>query len=794
MESEYARIPEDLSGIPLHTFSSQDTLIPAPLNHAAKATRTRNVDVCDEDEGLGSTVKLNPPQHDASSRSSWWFHRRSRGLPTKKRFSWRKPTGWRLGTTFAALLTFTILVINIILLGLASSIKPTATSVGREPSESIRPVKQGECGGIKELGIGLHLLINIVSTLLLGASNYCMQTISAPTRQDVDDAHSRGLFMDIGIPSMRNLGMIKTRRLIVWLCLGLSSIPWHLVYNSIIFVSTSNYMYEVYYADESFLQGAAFETELSSDDLDSIVDPDSSLSPEFAPYSPFEGFGAEKVQQDVMQSGKYEKLSNEECIREYAKNLIQERGNVILVIERPQNCSDFWQAPMNICVNSTTTSLYAALNYEVSFEADSNRIPNWYHWICTELSRYEFGAKDRPYLCSDGRWRDLVEEAEDWKVYGQKVQYCMSERLPSQCRLQVAINLIGVVIAFNVVKLVIIVMMTVGDIINQNPLVTIGDAIASFIERPDTRTEGMCLRSATEILASDDTQIVPAVVYRPHRNRWAAAVSGRRWWTASLMVLFSLVTVLGLLGFAVTALKAYGKDDFQSLWSLGIGAIAPHNLITGWEVPTYGEGGVVSTVLITNMPQVIFSFLYLILNGVVTSMSAAQEWSSHAHQSVHKQLRVSFPKGGQRSTFFLQMPYRFSVPMMAMSILMHWLISQSFFIAQVEEYRTGGGVSETTTGAFSPVAMFLTSLVMVVAFGIILGLARLRHLQEGMPVARNCSAAIAAACHGIPGTVLSERPVKWGVVVPAQLGRDGVGRCAFSNHPVEAPEPGQRYA
>lgn len=85
-------------------------------------------------------------------------------------------------------------------------------------------------------------------------------------------------------------------------------------------------------------------------------------------------------------------------------------------------------------------------------------------------------------------------------------------------------------------------------------------------------------------------------------------------------------------------------------------------------------------------------------------------------------------------------------------------------------------------------------MVMVVALCIILGLARFRSLQEGMPVARSCSAAIAAACHGIPGTVSSERPVKWGVVVPAYLGRDGVGRCAFSNDAVEAPEPGQRYA
>jgi hypothetical protein len=229
MESRYARVPEDLSGIPLHTFSSQDTLIPSPFHHAAKVTRIKNVDRGDEDDTMGSTVPLTSSAHHASSRSSWWSHRRSEGVPTKKRSPWRQPTGWRFGTTVAAFMTFTILIINIVMLGMASSIPPIAIDPDEKPSGNIRSVKQGECDEIKKLGIGLHLLINIVSTLLLGASNYCMQTISAPTRQDIDDAHSRGLFMDIGIPSIRNLRMIKTRRLIVWLCLGLSSIPLHLV-------------------------------------------------------------------------------------------------------------------------------------------------------------------------------------------------------------------------------------------------------------------------------------------------------------------------------------------------------------------------------------------------------------------------------------------------------------------------------------------------------------------------------------------------------------------------------------
>lgn len=302
-------------------------------------------------------------------------------------------------------------------------------------------------------------------------------------------------------------------------------------------------MYQVYYADESFLEGAAFETKYPEGYVDSKTGSNSDPYPEEYKEGPFVYLGAEQVQQDVMHSGKYEKLSNEDCMREYAKNLVQDRGNVILVIERPKNCSDFLRDPdafspadpINVCVDPSTTSLYAGYDYRVSFKAEFYSIPNWYNWICSQDSSYYPDTGLPPSLCSDGYWRDMLEKAEEWEVYGHQVQYCMSERLPSQCRLQVATNLIGVVIGFNIFKLIIIVLITVSDLINQKPLVTIGDATASFIERPDERTEGMCLRSAMEILASDDTQIVPAKEYQPHKHRWAAAVSIRRWWAASLM-------------------------------------------------------------------------------------------------------------------------------------------------------------------------------------------------------------------------------------------------------------------
>jgi hypothetical protein len=61
----------------------------------------------------------------------------------------------------------------------------------------------------------------------MGASNFSMQLLAAPTRGKVDKAHSRSVWLDIGVPSLRNITYISGRRRLVWWILGLSSLPLH---------------------------------------------------------------------------------------------------------------------------------------------------------------------------------------------------------------------------------------------------------------------------------------------------------------------------------------------------------------------------------------------------------------------------------------------------------------------------------------------------------------------------------------------------------------------------------------
>lgn len=88
---------------------------------------------------------------------------------------------------------------------------------------------KGDCTTAARLDSGIHILINILSTLLLGASNLCMQLLSAPTRGEVDQAHAQQKWLDIGIHSMRNLPHIAWERQAVWIILALASLPLHVL-------------------------------------------------------------------------------------------------------------------------------------------------------------------------------------------------------------------------------------------------------------------------------------------------------------------------------------------------------------------------------------------------------------------------------------------------------------------------------------------------------------------------------------------------------------------------------------
>src|SRR5690606_2153 len=88
------------------------------------------------------------------------------------------------------------------------------------------------------------------------------------------------------------------------------------------------------------------------------------------------------------------------------------------------------------------------------------------------------------------------------RLFGWEVQHCLSETVEEVCKLQFHIGILFGVIAMNLVK--VLVMLSVLLFYNTDELlVTIGDAISSFLELPDSNTCHCSLLSRRDVDEGD---------------------------------------------------------------------------------------------------------------------------------------------------------------------------------------------------------------------------------------------------------------------------------------------------
>ncbi|KAJ5780256.1 hypothetical protein N7457_005416 [Penicillium paradoxum] len=625
---------------------------------------------------------------------------------------------------------------------------------------------EGDCEKVHHLGVGLHLLINLLSTSLLSASNYGMQCLAAPTRQVIDKAHKAGRWLDIGVPSVRNLFRVSKGRSVLWLCLAFSSLPFHLIYNSAIYQTTAVSAYDVFAGSGSLAEKDWPDLNLTGTD----ITPRKNHSLQGLFYAAQNGSKAVTP------------LSNNDCLNAFGKTY-QSTYNKLLLINSAME-------------NNNTYTFVDTQHVFNPLENEHGPDGGPYEWICTYAWKSEnFCTSSYIPLA-----RDRIENG-DWMVddVPYKVDSCLAQKAPQYCKLQYSLPLTLIVVGFNVVKSAILLYMWL--MIADTPLLTIGDAIASFLRRPDPHSQGYCLLTHREVKYWDSMLLKDSMpeVFPKRRRRWGSAVSNTRWTSSISLLVVSITTSICLLVFALANIEE-GID----IWKQELGAILADTLIKGNHWPNT----LLPNVIIANAPQLIFSFIYFAFNSVLTAMTLAAEWSTYAIR--HKGLRVSNNRQrSQQSKKFLSIPYRYSAPLLVFSGVLHWLISQSIFMVGIEAFdadmvRDPG--RDLTTCGFSPLAMMISIIVGGVMFFYLVGLG-FRRFKSAMPVAGSCSLAIAAACHprfdpNCPGkhrddelesenenTDMSRLPVRWGAVVV-----DGpIGHCSFTSEHVDEAEQWREY-
>ena len=360
----------------------------------------------------------------------------------------QKVQGYHFGILCCAVASAVVMVINLTLTVWASK------RYGLQ--EGLGTLLDGKCSETKELAMWTHLGINVLSTLLLGASNYTMQCLSSPTREDINRAHSQNLWLNVGTPSIRNLLGISRSRMVLWWLVAISSVPLHLLYNSAVFTTLSTREYNAFLVQPDFLTGAPFDishfsmfsSRIGLNDTKSVS---GSLNQ------------VEKIAHTLQDDQRsLQKLANRDCISTYAAEFVSSHANVLVV------SSDLEPQPLNSSISDVWCS-------------QSEGATSVYPWFCGG------GPCDANSIAEAATWQFCGYETE----YCRKIEYCLSQTVEEHCKLQFSGAIMVVVIVCNLCKMIIMVYIAWKRPLE--PLVTVGDAIASFLDEPDPTTLGICL-------------------------------------------------------------------------------------------------------------------------------------------------------------------------------------------------------------------------------------------------------------------------------------------------------------
>ncbi|KAH9206756.1 hypothetical protein DL95DRAFT_396674 [Leptodontidium sp. 2 PMI_412] len=708
-----------------------------------------------------------------------------------------KYSGWRGGVFLGATSAGTVFLINLIFTIWAGAKSKSGMRVGT--------IYTGDCGTVHKADSWIHIAINIMGTLLLGASNYTMQCLSSPTRSEVDAAHAMGKYMDVGLPSFRNLHGWKKK--ILFALLVLSTLPLHFLWNSAVFTTTQRLDYNVYVVTPDFLTSTSVDCKQN---VTIGFDSAPRLATEYNPQKPLNDTHLDRLYnttepdnvwwsmdmcdtslalQANASKGLLTRLNNAECINTYGpgNGLMRDYANLLVVTkEQPAD---------------TNNTVLMSFRYEAFV---SNFTAN--RWICDP----NYLAKNKQKC----KYTDLATEADSWSLAQPKatetepwklevgdewpIDYCLAEptHLTGMCQLQYSLVIMLAVLLANATKLFCIVYILNTHL--DTVLATIGDAISSFLEIPDPVTINRPFLSRGQArqfkMASSG---IPAP-YHPYKLRWWQAPSWLRW----IITLFLCILAISITG----KLLAYGNEaflgssgDYDSPYSIGFGTYSEYailNIFSSGQSNLTAEDfdsntTLIALVALANLPQVIVSCLYFAYNTIYTSMVSADEWSRFTVN--RKALRTTEPRGEQRSTYWLSLPWTYALPLAVASSILHWLISQSLFISRTEILDTYGEpepLSYMNVG-YNPLAILIALL-----FGVMMVLAMIlngfRKLTDGSVLVGNNSLAISAACQREKDEGAEKRKVMWGAV--RHEAEDGTpGHCCFSSEHVEKPRIGDKY-
>ncbi|KHE83148.1 hypothetical protein GE21DRAFT_10747 [Neurospora crassa] len=696
------------------------------------------------------------------------------------------------------------------------------------------------CEKVSQVDTSVHLLMNIFSAALLGATNFAMQALAAPTRADIDQIHKSGGTADIGILSLRNMLHIRPIRLIMWTTMLITALPLHLVYNSAIFSTTSRPSYNVVVVSP--------ETKASSyGGVVLVADQKSTRATRNEKSEPVSGILYHRYEAASLMSDLGAGWMSEITVMWKSSEDRHEDSS-----ENPHDT--YWGPQEDPYLKTEKEQFFASTEDNVQVDTQG------FFW--GQLCCFDVPPEDDAHCYVDDYLAITNRSSPSTPVFRIRGKIFVRQIDP-KCRLVAEPVFWWLTTICNLV--IAACLSSVAWFYSSAPLVTIGDAIDSFITEPPSPDSKTIPRSSCTYHHPSFTNIfrpaLPPRAYKPKATPLWKSVSLTRWSLTMAWFIGMLSQCILLFIFALRA-DYYNFTAGQRLASLL--TFNPNNSLDPYHILYYSNRNDVDMiprrwrlVLRANTPQIFLSLTYLFFNNILTKMVAEREWHSFhvgtgtetsgssakkktcritwwkrkekpSVKTTTKTLRTSQRRGSQRSTFFLSLPYRYALPFVAVSSVMHWLMSQCLYFTQVDFIDVDGTTLDKSnppaiTLGYSTCAMFWVIVLGTLSWVTILGLAVFGKYPAGMPIMGGCSAVIAAACHvhaplmrkGVRrereggdgdgdgdeeeeegGTDIAAGPLSWGVIRQVVV-RDGVEVeekwLGFTRGEAESPVVGEVY-
>lgn len=392
---------------------------------------------------------------------------------------------------------------------------------------------------------------------------------------------------------------------------------------------------------------------------------------------------------------------------------------------------------------------------------------------------------------------------------GALVQFCLaqpSEAAQETCTLQLNGILLVVVVGLNLVTLVL----TAVTLLLRRfePMVTLGDAISSFLRDPDPSTRKNCLLSKKNLRTGmGGWGFTDGKYWAPERDHfWFRSPSLPNWLAAAIWWLACVIFAAGVL-----ALTVASQPSSHPLSPFGVAS--PH---TTYLLPSAAASSVPagSLAIVTALPQLLLAGLYFATNALLTAFFLSRESSLHALLSSansRRALRVSSdPEGHQTTSLYMTLPRPVSWGLAVFFAAMGFVMSQACFVFSL---TASGSPDPSDPDAspqrllgvgFSGVALAALLAMLVVLFLAVAGVSFLRApavtMADGRTVGNplvfeggSCSAVVSARCHRVPHEAdVYKQPVAWGVV-PETPGAS-VSHATYSARGLGELDATRRYA